>query len=1161
VSDTTSGSFTVRADNIDNPAITGSSGLITILGGDAISIIRLSSADSINVGGERLLQYALEDTYGNRLSDSLMVFRRFNGNGLFSNGLDSLDTLTNASGIAQANYTASDVFSFGEDSIEINYGTLYDTLSLPLRSSLVSYYTLSPSTDSTITAGDSIAYTVTARDQFGNAIGNDGGLNLLAQGSATAGFSPAPYNFNGDSTLQFRISDSLAGSFTVRVENTGNSAVSGTSGLITIIPDAATLSIEKISGDGSGIIAGTDQLLRVRVVDSFANVVSGDSIRFIVRQGGGNIGGLDSVGVATNASGIAEVNYTTGIVADSNIVTALRIVDRADSVQFGIGTVSGLVSYYTLTPAVDSTMSAGDSIAYTLKAFDQYDNAVANNDDVALVPQGSSTAGFSPGPYDFAGNDSLTFGVSDSIVGSFTVRATNNNNSSVTVQSGIISVTPDTLSYVWIRTLSNNGGVVYGDTSLTSDETLTLYSAGYDRFGNYRTDESVDWTTNGTLDVINSTGNSYVFAPVNAPATGRIFATPSHGVISDSTGIITVNQGGLAEMRIQSQRGADQAVYGDSSITTDDSLTLYAAGYDANGNYLGEFFSDWTVTGAIGNFTTTNPNDSILFDATSVGSGTIRAADTTNSLIYDQTGLVTVDPGSVMTITIRKAPDGGGSVAGTDTIMVGNSLTFYAAGYDADGNYVADSAVNWDSTGTLSGLVPPINNSDQVILSPDTPGDGQIFTTNSSGWTNDSTGTIVVQSGTANRIAIRTQPNNGGVELDTLTRAAGDSVTLFAAFYDYLDNYLGDQPVTWGVQGDSIGYYATSASVDSNTFYFTTVNSANFRIQSGSLTDNSGLVQVTAGLPNALTITSVQQQTGEANNLVLVDPEVAVSDVFGNRVPNILVEWSTPSDGSLVPSSAISDVQGLASSTWRLKSTLGADTAYAIVANVDTALFEANVVSASADSILALTISDTGVVTQAVSAFVIQVVDTLLNPVPGITVSFVVDSIPSGTVGYSLSSNSEVTDSTGSASTILTLGDKIGNYRIRAFNGLLKGSPVTFRALAVADVADSIIVYSGDQQSGTVGDTLGVSLQAQVTDQYLNPVAGTSVTWSPTADGDTIVTSDVSDVNGLVETQWILRTTSGNDTLTASGAGLGTAVFTATANNDVADTVIAYAGW
>ena len=113
-----------------------------------------------------------------------------------------------------------------------------------------------------------------------------------------------------------------------------------------------------------------------------------------------------------------------------------------------------------------------------MRSFDHYGNAVVNSDDVTLDSENSLTAGFNPGPYEFGGTDSLNFRVSDYISATFTVRATNNNNPSVTIQSGIISVTPDTLSYVLVRTLSNNGGLVYGDTSLTADETLTLYSAG-----------------------------------------------------------------------------------------------------------------------------------------------------------------------------------------------------------------------------------------------------------------------------------------------------------------------------------------------------------------------------------------------------------------------------------------------------------------------------------------------------------------------------------------------------------------------------------------------------------------------------------------------------------------------------------------------------------
>jgi len=150
--------------------------------------------------------------------------------------------------------------------------------------------------------------------------------------------------------------------------------------------------------------------------------------------------GSDSIGVITTGSGIAEASLTTGLVAGTNIVTALRVDDRADSVQFSVVTISGGVSYYTLTPSGDSTIVAGDSIAYTLRSFDQFDNAVANSDTVSLTAVGSSTAGFSPGPFEFGGTDNLTFRVSDTTAGSFTVRADNINNPAISGSSGLITI-------------------------------------------------------------------------------------------------------------------------------------------------------------------------------------------------------------------------------------------------------------------------------------------------------------------------------------------------------------------------------------------------------------------------------------------------------------------------------------------------------------------------------------------------------------------------------------------------------------------------------------------------------------------------------------------------------------------------------------------------
>ncbi|HXG37730.1 MAG TPA: dockerin type I domain-containing protein, partial [Bacteroidota bacterium] len=66
------------------------------------------------------------------------------------------------------------------------------------------------------------------------------------------------------------------------------------------------------------------------------------------------------------------------------------------------------------------------------------------------------------------------------------------------------------------------------------------------------------------------------------------------------------------------------------------------------------------------------------------------------------------------------------------------------------------------------------------------------------------------------------------------------------------------------------------------------------------------------------------------------------------------------------------------------------------------------------------------------SALVVRVADPNDNPVPGIIVNFAITEAPSGSVGHRLSSASGITDERGLASTRLTLGDKLGVYRVTA---------------------------------------------------------------------------------------------------------------------------------
>ena len=219
----------------------------------------------------------------------LITFTRFTGNGIFpGTGTNIISVNTGINGIAEALYRASNLTSFINDRIQVSFSGVLDTLELPLTTSAVSYYDFTPTGPQTTTAGVGVAYTVTARDLYGNAVINNDNLELSASGSGTAVFNPvSPISFNNTSTVNFTVTDNTAGSFSVLGVKQGAPGVTGQSGLITVNPAAAE-NLIYVSGNSNTVVAGNDQLLRVRVADQYSNNLNNDSIRFICASGTGN---------------------------------------------------------------------------------------------------------------------------------------------------------------------------------------------------------------------------------------------------------------------------------------------------------------------------------------------------------------------------------------------------------------------------------------------------------------------------------------------------------------------------------------------------------------------------------------------------------------------------------------------------------------------------------------------------------------------------------------------------------------------------------------------------------------------------------------------------------------------------------------------------------
>jgi len=116
----------------------------------------------------------------------------------------------------------------------------------------------------------------------------------------------------------------------------------------------------------------------------------------------------------------------------------------------------------------------------------------------------------------------------------------------------------------------------------------------------------------------------------------------------------------------------------------------------------------------------------------------------------------------------------------------------------------------------------------------------------------------------------------------------------------------------------------------------------------------------------------------------------------------------------------------------------------------------------------------------------------------------------------------------------------------------------------VSDVATTMAVASGDNQSAAVATAVPVPPAVLVTDQFGNPVAGTTVTFAVAAGGGSLTGgSAVTGSDGIATVgSWTLSTATGANTLSATSAGLtgSPLTFTATATAGAATQMALSAG-
>lgn len=310
-----------------------------------------------------------------------------------------------------------------------------------------------------------------------------------------------------------------------------------------------------------------------------------------------------------------------------------------------------------------------------------------------------------------------------------------------------------------------------------------------------------------------------------------------------------------------------------------------------------------------------------------------------------------------------------------------------------------------------------------------------------------------------------------------------------------------------------------------------------------------------AGAPTQMVLAGAGQN-GTVGRPLADSLLVRVVDRFGNGVPGVTVTFAVPSaGGTLSPSTDVTSATGHARSRWTLGGTPGS---YAVT--VTAGAFSATVgATALAVGVPYLSIASGNGQTGPVGStlpqpLVVRAVDAAGAPAAGVPVRLEIWRNNGWVTGGTGFPPVVTTGADGTASVRWGLGGKAGANELRA--SASGYAPVTFTATGLRGEAAKVVKHAGDFQTWPVGLPLPVAPAVLVTDALNNPVPGVTVTFAVASGGGSVTgATALSDEAGVARVgSWVLGPTAGENTLTATAAGLTPALtFTATARTGSPD--------
>ena len=978
---------------------------------------------------------------------------------------------------------------------------------------------------------------VLVTDQFGNAVAGVGVTFAATAANGTVTGGATTTNASGVATVgSFKLA-TLARTDTLTATS-GSLAGSPVRFLVVASPDVPATAT-KDTGDAQTATAGSTLPIApaVLVKDQFGNPVAGTTVTFAVASGGGLVTGATPT---TNGSGIATVGgWQLGNAAGSNSLTAT--VGALPVLTFTATGTAGSASTLVLAGAASHSDTIGATLALdSVKVTDALNNPVAGT-TVNWVAGGGGTITAS------SVTNAAGVATASRTLGTLAGPATDT--------AKVTGLTGSPVLFTTITTAGQASTLLKGAGDAQTDTVGATLAVAYtdsvkDRGGNPVAGVTVTWgvTGGGSITPSSSTGANGV-----ATAT-RVLGTTAG--TQGATGSVTGLAGSPTSFTATATHGAAKVlaiVAGTNNQSATFSTAVSPPPAAKVTDQFGNAVPGVTVTFALGaggalngSITGATPASDAGGVATlgswTLGPGAPRQ-DTVVATAPGLTGspLTFVDFANAGTATTLALAGGNGQ---SDTVRATLPRLDSVLVTDAGANPVQGVAVTWAAT-KGGGSITPSSNTDANGIAVAT------WTLGDTAGTQNATATVGGLAGSP--VTFSATAGHGNAKIIALQGGDAQSATVNTAVAtppsvlvtDAYGNPVSGTTVTFAVTlgGGSLtgtNPASTSASGLASIGWTlgTTAGTNNLTATAAGLTGSPVTFTATgtAGAPTQMTVNGGNNQTAQIGTQLPTAPAVLVEDAFNNPVGGVTVNFvpGAGNNGSLAaPTSPVTSLSGIATAgPWTTGSLVKTDTLTASAAGLPTVTFVATV-TAGAPAAMAISGGDaqTDTIGATLSALKVLVTDGGGNPVPGVTVNWLV------TAGSATRSPaSSLTDANGLAADTITLGTTTGAVTVQATTGAV--TPADFSETVTAGNPVTIAQNGGDLQTATVNTAVATAPSVKVTDRAGNGVPGVGVTYSVpvnhgsvTGGSATTLATGVAAVGG-----WVLDSVAGANTLTATAS-------------------------